>query len=153
MGGGFVGLVLGVPTLLYAARTDSHHLIEAVVFGPLYLYAIYLGLRLADGHKPIWGLVFYFALQIPWIDCPSFSYRFYSGALLTLIFAEDGYRWAGAIGWLQQLRISSNAPLMIGVNVIALAVLLVLVTPQLLGAESTGERFNQALQPTTDRHE
>ena len=87
VGGDFLGFVLGLPSLLYAARTESHRLVEAVVFAPVYGYAIYLGLRLVEGHKPIGGLILYFALQIPWIDCAGFSYRFYSGLLISLLYS------------------------------------------------------------------
>jgi hypothetical protein len=153
IGGGFVGLLLGVPTLLHAARTDSHYFIEAAVFGPLYAYAIYLGLRLCDGRTPIWGLVGYFALQIPWIDCPGFSYRFYTGALLGLVLSDDGYRWAAAIGWLQQFRIASAAPVMVGVNIVALLLVLVLITPHLIREANAVEGSNQSLQPTAGRSE
>ena len=127
IGGGFIGLVLGVPALLYAGRTDPQCLIEAAVFGPLYAYAIFLGLQLGDGRKPLWGLMLYFGLQIPWIDCSSFSYRFYSGAVWAMVYSENGQNWVAAIGWLQQLRLLPNTPISIGLNAIAFLILFALL--------------------------
>ena len=151
VGGGFLGLVLGVPALVYAARADSPRLVEALVFAPVYLYAIYLGIRLADGHKPLWGLLFYFGLQVPWIDCPSFSYRFYSGAMVSLNFTDAGQSWFAAVGYLQQLLISPQMPTNFGVNIIALLIVIALIIPDLRTLEVTDERSNQSMQPTAGR--
>jgi hypothetical protein len=131
VGGGFCGLVLGLPSLLFAARADSHRLIEAGVFAPVYVYALYLGLRLAEGHKPIGGLVFYFALQIPWIDCSDFSYRFYSGLLVSLLFAPDGQRWLAAAGFLNQLIFSPGLPFCVGINIMAVLIVFALILSEI----------------------
>ena len=127
IGGGFLGIVVGVPRSLFAAGWDARSLVEALVFVSIYLYAIYLGLRLAEGYAPTWGLILYFGLQVPSLDCSAFSYHFYSGLMVTYILGDAGQRFALATGYFQQFLISSGVAASFGVNFIALLMVFMLI--------------------------
>jgi hypothetical protein len=74
-------------------------------------------------------LLFYFALQVPFISSPLFVYRFCSGLQATVAVVGIGLGWDCRFGSEFQLVILSPAPLGGGINLVALIVVFILCSP------------------------
>jgi hypothetical protein len=152
IGGGFVGLLLTAPFFFHVDKVVAY--IALLAFVGLYGWGIFLGVRLSEGSASLRDLRFYFALQIPFISSPVIEYRFATGFQVTIAMIQSGLRCDWRLGSEGQLGISSQAPWGIGINIVAVAIVLLLysrfaVVPQ----DALVSRPNQSLEPTAGRRD
>lgn len=129
VGGGFMGLSLMVTSLKSAQNMPSHAVIGFSLFACIFLLGIVSGLALVDRLRI--GIILsavYQALQIPIVSSSSATYRLLSGLQIGIQWRESrvGITFdCGAgyfFGWMQ------GAPFQIGINVLALGLLIYLLT-------------------------
>lgn len=126
VGGGFAGLALTVQIIFVAQKPFWVTYAIALLFFALYAYGVFIGIWLSEGSRPVWPLLFYFALQIPFISSPIFTYRFCSGLQATVAIVGDVLSWDARLGSECRLAILSSATLGFGINLVALVVVLIL---------------------------
>ena len=124
IGGGFVGITVTIQFFLHANKAIAY--IVAVAFLGLYRYGIFVGFKLSEGSVPLRHLRLYFALQVPLISSPLITYRFCSGLQATVAIIQQGFRWDWRLGSAWQFVIHSSAPWGVGINLVALAIVLLL---------------------------
>ena len=117
--------------------------VDALGFGTILLHASSLfgfafvtaaGILFWHDHTERKLLMWAFGIQVPWISLPGFVYKFASGAsgMLALVASHAGYKYSGGItakaelGSTFEIRVLQNAPVEIGVNIVALALLILL---------------------------
>jgi hypothetical protein len=150
IGGGFVGIALTAQAFSRADRVIAY--IALLAFVALNGYGIFLGVRLSDGSVPLRHLRFYFALQIPFISSPIIAYRFATGLQVTIAMMQSGLRSDWRLGSEGQLAILSPALWRIGINVVAVAIVLLLYSRlAVVPEDAVVARPNQSLEPTAGR--
>jgi hypothetical protein len=150
IGGGFVGVLLTIPFLAQADKVIAY--VMVIAFVALYGYGIFLGLKLSEGVAPLRALRVYFALQIPFISSPLVAYRFSTGFQTTIAIGQSRLAVDWRLGSEGQFALFSSAPLGIGLNIVALAIVLLLYSRLVEAPEhSSVQRPNQGLEPTASR--
>jgi hypothetical protein len=151
IGGGFVGLVLTTQFFSQANKVIAY--IMLLAFVALYGYGILVGLKLSEGPTPLRHLRAYFILQIPLISSPLVAYRFCSGlqATVAMIPPSVGFDFRFGSEW--HFAISSSDPWGVGVNLVALAIVVLLYSRLAVPAEEPLSRPNQSLERTADRRD
>jgi hypothetical protein len=124
IGGGFVGLVLTISFFPQANKVIAY--IMLLAFVGLYGYGIFVGLKLSEGSATLGHLRLYFGIQIPFISSPVIAYQFCSGLQVTVAIGQPGFSWGCRLGSEWKLAILSSAPWGIGINFVALAIVLLL---------------------------
>ena len=129
IGGGFTGLSLTLASLESAMNMPAHAVVGLGLFACVFLFGIVSGLALADrlGIGIVLSAI-YQTLQIPIVSSSSVSYKLFSGV-------QVGLQWRGGgpgltfdcgarsfLGWMHE------DPFQIGINVLALGLLLYLLT-------------------------
>jgi hypothetical protein len=153
IGGGFIGIALTAQAFPQSDRVIAY--VALLAFVILNGYGIFLGVRLSDGSAPLRHLRLYFALQIPFISSPIIAYRFATGLQVTIAMIQSGLRWDWRLGSEGQFAILSSAPWGIGINVVAVAIVLLLYSRLAVMPEEGPpvSRPNQSLEPTAGRHD
>jgi hypothetical protein len=141
IGGGFIGIALTVQFFAQADKVIAYAMLLA--FLGLYGYGIFVGLKLTEGPPPLKYLRLYFGLQIPFISSPIVAYQFCSGLQLTVAIMQSNIRWGCRLGADGQFAIMSSAPWGIGINFVALAIL-VLLYSRLAAAPEEPQRNSAA---------
>lgn len=137
VGGGFTGLSLMLGSLKSAMNMPAHAVIGLSLFACVFLFGIVSGLALANRLRI--GIVLsavYQAVQVPIVSSSSVAYKLFSGAQIGLQWREGGpsitfdcgarFFWA----WMR------GDPLQIGINVLALGLLVYLLTVKPEGKSS-----------------
>ncbi len=124
IGGGFIGIALTAQSFSQADRVIVY--IALLAFVCLNGYGIFLGVRLSEGSARLRHLRFYFMLQIPFISSPIIVYQFATGLHVTVAIIQSTLSCGWRLGSEGQLAISSSAPWGIGINVIAIAIVVLL---------------------------
>ncbi len=124
IGGGFVGVALMTESVFQANKVIAY--IILVAFVCLYGYGIFIGLKLSECPPPLKHLRLYFGLQIPFISSPVIAHQFSSGLHGTVAILQSTVTWGCRLGSECQFAILSSAPWGIGVNFVALAIVILL---------------------------
>jgi hypothetical protein len=135
IGGGFIGIGLTAPFFSQADKVIAY--IALLAFLGLYVWGIFLGVRLSEGSASLRHLRLYFGLQIPFISSPVIAYRFSTGLQVTLAMIRSGLRCDWRLGSEGQFAISSAEPWGIGINVVALAIVCLLYSRLAVFPEDT----------------
>ncbi|MEN6428473.1 MAG: hypothetical protein ABFE13_24260 [Phycisphaerales bacterium] len=129
VGGGFTGLSLMLVSLKSATNMPAHAVVGLSLFACVFLFGIVSGLALADRLRM--GIVLsaiYQTVQIPIVSSSSVSYKLFSGAQIGLQWREGGlgitfdYGARSFLGWMHR------DPFQIGIDVLALGLLVYLLT-------------------------
>ena len=128
IGGSFAGLVLTWQIIFLAEKPFWVTYVISLIFLALYGYGVFIGVCLAEGANPISSLIFYFAMQVPFISSHRVTYRFYSGLEATLAIRDFGLGWDARFGSEWRLAILSSAPLGFGINVVAIIIVFILTS-------------------------
>ena len=107
-----------------------------VIFTLLHAYGVYLGVRLVDGHEPVWQLAFWFALQLPTIQSPLFLYRFSTCLGATVGFVGFQPTVDLRFGNLSQLLFGTDLPFGLGINLVSAIIIFILCSPALYRHEA-----------------
>jgi len=126
IGGGFAGVLLTIHSLPQGNKVIGY--ISLLAFIGLYSYGIFVGFKLSEGPVPLEHLRVYFGLQIPFISSPLIAYRFCSGLSATVAIIQPGLRgrWDYRLGSVWRFVIHSSAPWGVGINLVALVIVLLL---------------------------
>jgi len=150
IGGGFVGITLTAPFFFHVDKVIAYGAL--LVFVALYGYGIFLGVKLSEGSAPLPHLRFYFGLQIPFLSSPVIAYRFSTGLQATIAIIQPGVRFDWRLGSEGQFAILSSEPWGIGINIFALAIVLLLYSRfAVVPEDGLVSGPNQSLQPTAGR--
>jgi hypothetical protein len=135
VGGGFLGVVVITPRL-FTWGNDGFQLSFAIflVFLGLYVFVVASGLVFVADPRKTQLLVWALAMQIPWVSSPLLIYRMAAGAYVTVTAGqtEDSGRIGFHLFWtlgsnFQCYLLKQAAPWSLGVNFVALALLILLV--------------------------
>ena len=132
--GGLHGVVISLKGLVSASSQGFGEFLFVSIILVAYAYVItacVIFWREPNETRPLkWAL----AIQIPWISLPGCVYKFVAGlhASISIVAKHHsdtysaGLNWSFDIGSLYELRLFQSAPIEIGVNVAALAALVLL---------------------------
>jgi hypothetical protein len=103
--------------------------------------------------SPLRALRVYFALQIPFISSPLIAYRFSTGFQTTIAIVQSRFAVDWRLGSEGQFALFSSAPWGVGLNIVALVIVLLLYSRLVAPEHSSVQRPNQTLERTADRRE
>jgi hypothetical protein len=127
IGGGFTGLALIVQGIFQLQTRQLSYLFLYTPFVILYGSTIVSGLLFADNPKNTILLKIALIAQIPWFSSPVLAYSFGAGLRITAGILGDHLNASFRIGSDFQISYFQGLPWGIGVNVFALAVLVLLL--------------------------
>lgn len=129
VGGGFAGLVMILESLQRGANMPAHAVIGFAVFACVFLFGVVSGLALVD--RPGIGIVLsavYQAVQIPIVSSSWVAYRLHSGAQIGILWSGRKAALLFNCGSRFNLAWMPGDALHVGVNVLALGLLIYLLT-------------------------
>jgi hypothetical protein len=127
VGGGFLGVVISTDTLFAAKNTPGFGYAMIALFIALYIYGIFAGIRLSENASHYGHVLFFYALQVPFISSPILLYRFACGFHATIWVVGFSVGWMFRLGSDCQLAILQQNSWGGGVNLFAAAILFALV--------------------------
>lgn len=124
IGGSALGITIGLQ-LLFSTGNPIAWLFTSIFIG-LYTWGIWCGVRMLEAHDNSAHFNFVFwAVQIPLLQSPYFGYFFSSGLFSTLTFKPSTVKF-DFLFWLgskfEYSLMQAEKPLVLGINVFALAV-------------------------------
>ena len=141
IGGGLVGISLIGRSLLSNRLTNSTVIIN-IVFILVFFFGIMAGLALLTNSKPglLMSVVFQ-AMQIPIFKGSTAAYSLFSGACFNLYRHKTGFGFNFLFGSSYHFSIGTGNPWLLGVNILALVLFILLVRE--IWVESTGMKIRQ----------
>lgn len=138
--GGLLGIVITLRALFSPDSQGFGTFFVIGVFLVAYIYVTVAGVIFWRRPNQTKSLKWALAIQIPWISLPGLVYKFAAGLYLSgaLIAKHQADKYSAGLDWTFQLgpsfefRLLQDAPIQLGVNVVALAALLLLtrsITP------------------------
>ena len=124
LGGGFLGAVLILTQLLWGAPS-SWQVLVSLPFLALYLWGIWCGVLMLEGQpRALAHNRWFWAIQVPVLLSPAFSYQFMAGGGLNLGFNFTGLRlfWEAQLGSKFRIDINRGSEFGLGLNLLALAI-------------------------------
>jgi hypothetical protein len=142
VGGGFAGAALALPMLLHPTDNSiSHHVLRALFF-LLFCFVAVSGLLFAINNKKTSLLFIAFALQIPYVSSPQFTCKF--GGIPVYFLVGPGENEGFYMGFESYFGAewawghTPDLPWRIGVNFVAIAMLIVLLYVQEANSREQG---------------
>ena len=137
IGGGFAGFTIGVFTLVNnGGQLKAAAILLVLAFCGVCVWAISVGLRLAEGRNPIRELEAFYLLQIPYLTTPMFSYHLGLGVMLYLGVLQNGRNIQTQLGADWQGAFLGGDGFSFAINLVPIAVLWMLrrtvTTPALM---------------------
>jgi hypothetical protein len=126
IGGGFLGFVGTSHAFLAGTKTSWYDYTVPVLFMILYAFGIFSGIGLTENRPAYSRLLFYFAIQVPFVSSPFFVYEFTSGCQIAVGIVGSGLIWSARLGSNWEVAIRQPNSWGVGINVFALIVMLVL---------------------------
>ena len=126
LGGGFTGVVITLAAIFSAEEKPLLGTALAVLVTLFYAYGVALGLALAEGRNPRKQLSIYYGLQIPIFASPDFAYHFFSGFYLCVVVSGGQFGANFQLGSEWVLTFHQMLPWTVGINLFALAVVVML---------------------------
>lgn len=133
VGGGFAGFCVGVQTFF---RSSNHSAYVIALFGVMMAFQLFVtvsGLIFVQHPRETRPLFAALLIQVPWFSCSWFLYKFTSGfdLLVGIIYPKGAealtLRWNGLnIGGESQFSLGHNDPLILGLNLWAILMLVLL---------------------------
>jgi hypothetical protein len=148
VGGGFAGFLSTLQSLFNSSGVSTAHLVLTALFMGLYALVISSGLLFVHDPTRNGPLVAALMVQVPCISSSLIVYRFGAGFDMCAAFGgaekasrvEAGFFWDFMLGSRWKCALGEENPLRVGVNIVALALLLLLWRGQ-----------QSARQPITNR--
>ncbi|MBD5779912.1 hypothetical protein IEN85_10470 [Pelagicoccus sp. NFK12] len=131
IGGGFTGAVTSTAPLFQQGFSLGLLIIVAIACS-IYVYGIFAGLRLVADRSETLHLKIFYSLQVPVFYSPLFSYFVAAGAYVTLGISGLSLNFNFAFGSVWFLSLLNGQPLGLGVNFVALLLLVLLFKEPLL---------------------
>jgi hypothetical protein len=141
VGGGFTGVAITLQALLARQSQPPAYYILMLAFIALFAFVTISGLVFVHNPERTDLLIVALSLQIPWVSSPIFAYKLAAG--FQVCVALIGGRFVGGfrLGSDFQINFFQKLPWGAGVNLFALALLVLLLRAT--------QMPNKALQPTT----
>jgi hypothetical protein len=127
IGGGFLGVVILVDTLFASQNTPVFGYAMMALLIALYIYGIFAGIRLSENANHYGHVLFFYALQVPFLSSPILVYRFACGFHATIWMVGFSIGWMFRLGSDCQLTFLQPNSWGGGVNLFAAAILFALV--------------------------
>ena len=132
--GGIVGIVVVVILDTRLLTSGSGRFFSpGVAIGGLFIvlfgWAVWTGIDLWRGRRQAvtWAIIL-FAMQVPSLTIPGFSYEFYTGIVIQVLFGSSGLNFAFNFGSSFDFHILGSLPgFVFGINLVAIAILIYLV--------------------------
>ena len=127
VGGGFTGVVLTLQ-MLFSPQVDGAALILiCVLFVVLYLFVFLSGLLLVHNPRRVTPLAIALVLQVPVVSSPVVAFRFAAGLQCSFGLSQGGVFAGFRLGSEWQFNLLQPLPLALGVNVVAVLLLVALI--------------------------
>jgi hypothetical protein len=124
VGGGFTGLALGLATLLNSwSQLELLAILLVLAFGALCVWAISLGLRLANRTDVRHELLFFYVLQIPHFTTPVLAFHAGFGLMLYVGILPDGQNLRAQLGTDWSAAIVGEQRWLLAINIVPVVVL------------------------------
>jgi len=127
IGGGFTGLVITVQAMFQSEANSLPSFVICGVFVILYIFTIVSGLLFADNPRCTIPLMVSMVLQTPWLSSPILVYSFGAGLRITVGYVDGSFSAGYRFGSDFQFFILGDHPWGIGINLFAVAVLILLM--------------------------
>jgi len=123
VGGGFTGIAVTLQGFLRGSHSVDDSSLLFLAFACLYAYVVVSGLLLVSDAGRMVPAIIALALQVPWVSSPLFAFRFSAGFHATVGILGRSPQFGFNLGsdWICSL--AQNAPSGGGVNLFALAML------------------------------
>jgi hypothetical protein len=121
VGGGFNGVTICLLGLWPAYEQKPAAVIVMAVGIVLFACAIVIGMRVFEGRTARMPLLWFYALQIPILSSPGFSFHISAGAHFNVGFVGAALMWHAQLGADYAASLLSDDPWGLGVNLFALA--------------------------------
>lgn len=126
LGGSATG-VAAILDLLAGTIAPVATIVIGVAFLALFAFGIAVGVLLLESHPRAARLATaYWVLQIPFVSSGVFSYQFSTGAFVTAAVASGTFQFNAGFGAGFNFLLFSGAPLVVGVNLLAVAMTMLL---------------------------
>lgn len=134
VGGGFAGFAGTLQSLFNSPGASTLKLVLIFIFACLYVFVTVSGLLFVNDPRRTGPLVAALALQVPWISSSLITYKFAAG-FESFIFVGSPEKqnaivhlgWDFLFGSSWKFGLSQENPVRLGVNLAALAILLLLL--------------------------
>jgi hypothetical protein len=126
VGGGFAGFATALQGVITGNAQPQPHLMLAGGFAVLYAFVLTSGLLFAHDQGRTIPLMAAFALQVPWLSTPFVAYQFTAGLHITVGFVGARLFCSYNIGTEMQCNVLQDLPFGAGINIVALAILILL---------------------------
>ena len=124
IGGGFVGLAVGLATLVNGwGQSKVLAVVLVLAYCVLCLWSIALGLWLVEGEDVGSDLRVFYFLQIPWVTTPVISFHAGFGAMLYLGVLPNGRNIQAQLGADWNTAFLTNEGWFLAINVVPLVML------------------------------
>lgn len=154
VGGGFAGFAGTLPSLFNSPGASTFKLVLILIFMGLYVFVTVSGLLFVANPVRTGPLVAALALQIPWISSSLIVYKFAAGAQAFFIIGspenENAIVHLGGdvlLGSSWKFGLLQENPLRFGVNLAALAILLLLLRALRPSSSVASPNREDAVQP------
>lgn len=157
VGGGFAGFVIALESLLNAKGQGPLNLLILVFFVALYGFVIASGLIFVQKPRRTRPLLIALAIQVPWISLPQVVYQFAAGfhasvGIGSLQPGTFGLRFGSAMGSTFTIMLLQDKPWILGVNVFALSILIMLLRPVRTMSPAVSSVGSSLLEPDSPRN-
>ncbi len=126
VGGGFTGVAVILQSLLSPHSEPVAYHVLMIGFLTLYVFVTISGLVFVQNPKRTGPLIVALALQIPWISSPIIAYKFVAGFQVSAAFIGSEFNGGFRLGSDFQINVFQQLPWGVGINIFALAMLILL---------------------------
>ena len=123
IGGGYTGIVVALIPLSSAHQGSAAGQLATLICLAVFVYGLIVGIRLAEGRPSRTLLLCFYGIQIPRLSSPLIVFGISAGADLNVGFLGDRLYFNWQIGANFNLSHVSAAPIGLGFNVLAIALM------------------------------
>ena len=139
VGGGFAGIAMTLPMIFSTENRSAAVIFLMGIILALYAFVVASGLIYVQNPQRTGPLIVAFLLQVPWISSPLLVYKFTAGFQITAALIGGHPNGGFRIGSDFLISLLRPLPWGAGVNLVALAILFLLVWSELRTTEPSLE--------------
>jgi hypothetical protein len=127
VGGGFTGVTMTLQTILGAQNQPLSYYMLVVVFLAVFVFVTVSGLVFVHNPRRTGPLIVSLALQIPWVSSPIIAYKLAAGFQVCVALIDGRFAGGFRLGSDFQINFFQQLPWGAGINLFALALLILLL--------------------------